>query len=210
MPDAYAEYVLLLLMMRCQTSQRGRSCPLLEIHLRDASEIKNAAYEKEFRCRVLLRQSVHRLIFPLEPLIAPQPFADAGLTEMLMQYAARLLQERHQELPLLLQLVVQVLEKNLTQGGSKLSAISHKLAMSERTLQRALRFYGTTLRALQDDVRKRKFHSLVAQGMRNLDELSYALGFDDIRSFYRRVRVWTGTSPANYLRSISQESESNG
>jgi len=205
MPNAYSEYVLLLLLLRCKASRRGQGFPLLEFHLRENSQEKSEAYAKEFRCTIRTNQAVHRMILPLEPLLARQPLADEGLTEVLMKYAHQLMQQRQEQMPLLIQLVAKVLESNLSEGGSKLGTIARKLAMSERTLQRALQLYGTTLRALHDEIRKRKFHSLVAQGMRNLDEISYALGFSDLRSFYRRVQVWTGTTPASYLSKIKNQ-----
>ncbi|HET6267292.1 MAG TPA: helix-turn-helix domain-containing protein, partial [Acidobacteriota bacterium] len=74
-----------------------------------------------------------------------------------------------------------------------------ELAMSTRTLQRALKASGTSYRKEIDRIRLQLTTERLVDG-RIDDQFIYGtLGFQDTRSFYRAFKRWTGTNPSGFL-----------
>ncbi len=85
--------------------------------------------------------------------------------------------------------------EQLPAGSSSIEVIASDLAVSTRTLQRRLKEEGTTFQAILDDTRT----SLALHYLSNSDlstgEISFLLGYEDTRSFYRAFHAWTGQTP---------------
>jgi AraC-like DNA-binding protein len=85
--------------------------------------------------------------------------------------------------------------ESLPAGEVSMLAVSRRLAVSTRTLQRKLRDEGTTFQQTLDAVRG----SLARHYLRNTDmsgaEISFLLGFEDANSFARAFQTWTGKTP---------------
>lgn len=83
----------------------------------------------------------------------------------------------------------------LPAGDVSMQAVSRKLAVSSRTLQRKLQDEGTTFQATLDTLR----HSLAHHYLRATEmtgaEISFLLGFEDANSFARAFQAWTGKTP---------------
>jgi AraC-like DNA-binding protein len=73
--------------------------------------------------------------------------------------------------------------------------------MSERTLQRRLGGEGTSVQALLDEVRHRISLRQLAESRQSIAEISYLLGFAEVRAFHRAFKRWTGSTPAVYRQS---------
>ena len=85
--------------------------------------------------------------------------------------------------------------EQLPAGSSSIEAVAHDLAMSTRTLQRRLKEERTTFQAILDETRASlALHYLSASDL-SPGEISFLLGFEDTRSFYRAFRAWTGKTP---------------
>ena len=83
----------------------------------------------------------------------------------------------------------------LPSGRTSRGAVAKILAMSERSLSRALRREGTTFRDLVAAVRRElALHYLTGSKVPSA-EIAFLLGYDDVNSFYRAFRDWTGTTP---------------
>lgn len=76
--------------------------------------------------------------------------------------------------------------------------ISRELAMSQRSLQRALATEQTSFRSLLDEVRNHHARGYLQQTRFSDPEIAYLLGFDDPNSFYRSFRAWNGVSPGEF------------
>ena len=75
--------------------------------------------------------------------------------------------------------------------------------MSERTLQRRLSAEGTTMQALLDDARREISLRRLAESKQSIAEISFLLGFAEVRAFHRAFKRWTGSTPAAYRQSRS-------
>ena len=83
----------------------------------------------------------------------------------------------------------------LPAGSGSMEAVAHDLAMSPRTLQRRLKGEGTTFQAILDSTRESLARHYLSESELSAGEISFLVGYDDPRSFYRAFRAWTGQTP---------------
>ena len=84
-----------------------------------------------------------------------------------------------------------------------MTAVSHKLTVSSRTLQRQLHGEGTSYQAVLADTREHLARHYLGQGTLRTSEIAYLLGYDDTNSFYRAFRTWTGTTPESLKAAVA-------
>lgn len=94
-----------------------------------------------------------------------------------------------------------VLLEFLPSGQTSMDAISKKLIMSKRTLQRRLHSEGTSFHDVLQDTRKDLALHYLKNSRLTASEISFLLGFDDSNSFFRAFQTWVGTTPESYRRS---------
>ena len=87
------------------------------------------------------------------------------------------------------------LHETLPAGDASMTAVTRRLAVSSRTLQRQLREEGTTYQAVLASTREDLARHYLVRGNLRTGEIAYLLGYDDTNSFYRAFRSWTGTTP---------------
>jgi AraC-like DNA-binding protein len=87
------------------------------------------------------------------------------------------------------------LHETLPAGDSSMTAVTTRLAVSPRTLQRQLHEEGTTYQAILASTREDLARHYLRRGSLRTGEIAYLLGYDDTNSFYRAFRNWTGTTP---------------
>lgn len=83
----------------------------------------------------------------------------------------------------------------LPAGEVSMQAISRKLAVSTRTLQRRLQEEGTTFQQALDDLRRSLAYHYLRSTHMSGPEISFLLGYEDANSFARAFQAWTGTTP---------------
>ena len=83
----------------------------------------------------------------------------------------------------------------LPAGNGSMEGVASELAMSTRTLQRRLKGENTTFQAILDSTRESLARHYLAQSELSAAEISFLLGYEDPRSFYRSFRAWTGKTP---------------
>ncbi|CAD6553388.1 AraC family transcriptional regulator [Paraburkholderia metrosideri] len=90
----------------------------------------------------------------------------------------------------------------LERGVGSLAAaeIAQALNMSQRTLSRRLEGEQTTLKHIQDTLRRDLAIHRLTQTLDSISDIANDLGFGDIASFYRAFRAWTGVAPGAYRR----------
>jgi AraC-like DNA-binding protein len=88
----------------------------------------------------------------------------------------------------------------LRNGPPRLDDIGRDLAMSGRSLQRALADSGGSFQDLVDDVRRELATRLLARDGATAAEVALLAGFAEPASFTRAFRRWTGTTPGDWAR----------
>lgn len=85
--------------------------------------------------------------------------------------------------------------ESLPAGVVSMQAISRKLGVSTRTLQRRLQDEGTTFQRTLDGLRDALAHHYLRNTAMSSAEISFLLGFEDANSFARAFQSWTGSTP---------------
>jgi AraC-like DNA-binding protein len=95
------------------------------------------------------------------------------------------------------------LHETLPAGAPSIAAVTRRLAVSSRSLQRQLRDEGTTFQAVLARTREDLARHYLRQGNLRTGEIAYLLGYNDTNSFYRAFRTWTGTTPETLRASVA-------
>lgn len=83
----------------------------------------------------------------------------------------------------------------LPSGSASLAAVSRKLAVSTRILQRRLRDEEHSFQVVLDSTREELARQYLGNSTMSGAEISFLLGFEDPNSFFRAYRAWTGSTP---------------
>ncbi len=83
----------------------------------------------------------------------------------------------------------------LPAGEVSMQAVSKRLGVSSRTLQRRLHEENTTFQQTLDVVRASLAEHYLRKTMMSSAEIALLLGFEDANSFARAFRLWTGKTP---------------
>ncbi|EDM78995.1 putative transcriptional regulator, AraC family protein [Plesiocystis pacifica SIR-1] len=81
-------------------------------------------------------------------------------------------------------------------------ALAKELGMSLRALQRHVAAEGTTLRGLIDEMREANARELLTDRRLSVEEVAFLLGYSDERAFRRAFKRTSGSTPAQYRRSL--------
>lgn len=83
----------------------------------------------------------------------------------------------------------------ITSGQISISDVAAKLALSNRTIQRRLQAEDTTFQNELDALRKDLAYYYLRYSDYTNAHIAFLLGYQEIASFYRAFRVWTGQTP---------------
>jgi AraC-like DNA-binding protein len=170
------------------------------VAFRHAAPPELSAYHRVFGVTPCFDQPWHELVLDIAALDRPLVAPDHALVAL----AERHLQRRASELPPVETFTGRVrrtLLEELELGEPTLPKLAARLRMSERTLQRRLGCEGTSMQALLDEVRRQLSIRRLAESTQSIAEISYALGFAEVRAFHRAFKRWTGSTPAAYRQS---------
>lgn len=83
----------------------------------------------------------------------------------------------------------------LPSGSASLEAVSKKLAVSTRTLQRRLSAENQSFQLVLDTTREELARYYLGRSTLSGAEISFLLGYEDPNSFFRAFHSWTGETP---------------
>jgi AraC-like DNA-binding protein len=89
----------------------------------------------------------------------------------------------------------------LPAGEASMSSVGKRLGIGTRTLQRRLQQEGTSFQLTLDAVRSSLAEHYLRKTAMSSAEIALLLGFEDVNSFVRAFRGWTGTTPQAVRRS---------
>lgn len=87
--------------------------------------------------------------------------------------------------------------------GAGLQQIAGRLALSPRTLQRRLREAELSFNQLMDETRQQLVLHYLRDPALELAQIAFLVGFSEAGSLARACRRWTGQSPGEYRRQLS-------
>jgi len=83
-----------------------------------------------------------------------------------------------------------------------LDVAAQKLNMSNRTLQRKLKNLNTSFKAIEYGLQTKLAKTYLEEKKKNIDEISYLLGFSESSAFIRFFKTVTKQTPSEYLRTL--------
>lgn len=160
------------------------------------------------RLRVLEAGAEDVLVTPLSPAVvrdraralmrsrgkSPDPFAPAFPASAIPVATSRMD-------ALFLRRVIDTIDKHLSDYEFVVDALAQKLAVSRRQLFRKLKAVtGLTPHLLIRDLRLKRAAQLLKEGRLTVTEITYAVGFADLKHFRTVFRAHYGVSPAEFQR----------
>lgn len=145
----------------------------------------------------------HALVFKADELSHRLPAYDPALHRLLQQQVDALEARQAGDLP---QQVRAVLRPALARGHTGVEEIAATFSMHSRTLNRRLRAFGTSFRALVDEARFENARQLLGDSAMDLRQIALLLGYADASAFTRAFRRWSGGTPAQWRASLDAPS----
>jgi len=177
----------------------GREGAPLWIEFNYPAPAQLAEHRRLFACELRFDQPCYRLALPLEWLRAPLIQPDAAMREAML----RLAEQQLLALPRgdgLLPRARSLIARRLSEGPLELAWVARQLAVSPRTLQRALQDEGQSFSGLVDEVRRQLAERLLGDPGLGVVDLAFLLGFSEQSAFQRAFKRWTGATPGAYRR----------
>lgn len=195
---------LLAVLLRLARHTTGLAVAPLAVALRHAAPrcADLSGYHLAFGIAPGFGAPCYELVFDRAVLDLPQRAPGGDLAAL----AERQLRRRCDELPAADSFAGRIrraLAEELELGEPTLPRLAERLRMSERTLQRRLGAEATSVQALLDDVRRELSLRRLADSTQSIAEISFGLGFAEVRAFHRAFKRWTGSTPAAYRQARS-------
>ena len=191
---------LLAVILRVARRATGVHVRPAAVALRHPAPPELSVHHRVFGVVPRFDQPHHEIVLDRAVLDLPHVAPDAGLVSL----AERHLDRCAGDLPpveTFTARVRRVLLEELQLGEPSLARLAARLRMSERTVQRRLGDDGTSMQTLLDEVRCQISIRQLAESTRTIAEISYAVGFAEVRAFHRAFKRWTGSTPAAYRQS---------
>jgi len=184
-----------------------KNAPLL-IDLTCHAPHKLSAFQKRHGPRIRFMQQHDRIRIPARYLDLKPPKSEANLFSM-VESAALAEVEVANSLGDPLVKIKSVIGDQLKSGVCTLEIVAEQVGKSQRSLQRLLEENGTTFRQLTDDIRKSMAARYIRETDLGLKEIAFLLGFSNLSSFSRAVRVWFDATPSDLRRSARSKERLN-
>jgi len=153
-------------------------------------------------CDVSFDQPVNAIDYHNQWLLAPLRTGNSdvarGLDTVMSEYLER---QRRSNLP---ERVRSVIVRQLPFGEVQQSKVADELGMSVRNLHRHLHKHASSFKDLLDESRRHLAINYLRQSHCSINEICYRLGFNEPSSFNRAFRRWTGCSPGQWRRQLTQ------
>ncbi len=188
------EAVFLTQLVRLAT--RKRIVPLrVELTQLPASR---QSYLEYFDVKVILGK-FNRITFSAQDALQPFLTEDAAMWDHFEALLKRRLSDLDENATMSLRVRGALLEL-LPSGQTAIEEVARRLAVSKRTLQRALAEERASYQQILNSLRRELAEHYLAKSSISSGEISFLLGFQDNNSFLRAFNAWTGSSPAAYRR----------
>lgn len=161
------------------------------------------AYQRAFALTPRFGQPHSELILPRAVLARPHLAPDPALLAITERHVRRLLEELPARESFAGQ-VRRVLAEELRHGEPSVGAVARRLRISQRTLQRRLRQEQTTVADLLEELRHQLALRHLREAKESIAEISFLLGYAEVRAFHRAFKRWTGDTPGTFREQLQR------
>lgn len=197
-PRSFAEFIIGLIARQIHELARG-PVRMLEVRFAHSAPPSLSVHERLLAAPTRFEAGEDAILLDVASLKVPLRSANPALVVGLEQHGDRLLAQ----LPPLESIVDQVralITAELHGGNPSAGYIAGALRMSVRTLSRRLEEFGTSHKALLDEVRAELSRRYLLEDRRAVSEVAELLGFSEVSAFHRAFRRWYGQSPTVFRR----------
>ena len=171
------------------------------VHSRPKSVVR---HQQVFGCEVVFNRKSNLLHLDKEVLGLPVLSSDPGLLTALCFYLDDKIKVRSESEDFIAK-IRHLISSSLVNGVPDQKRIADQLGMSARTLQRRLHDKQVVFADLVDDIRYTVAQDYVAHSEFSLTDVSMMLGYNELSSFSRAFKRWSGVSP-HQLRETEKNS----
>jgi len=189
-------------MFRTGNQLTGKSLQAIAVRFVHAAPARTTAHAELFGVTPVFAAQQNELIIDAGILGLPITSFNSKLRDYFEQQCMELAGRFKIDAPLAVR-VQRELMTAMDGGEPSMDAISKRLGMSGRSLQRRLAEEDTRFDALLDDVRHEFAKRYLAKGNVSASEVAFLIGFQSPTAFFRAFKRWTGDTPGNYQRLAS-------
>lgn len=152
-------------------------------------------YRQHFSCSIEFERDRDCIEFPSHLLQREVDHADPNLRAL----ASRCLRRLQRRYPSnLRRQVLELVRRQIPNGGGGIARISAILGLHPKTLQRRLREENTTFEEIADDVRRALAEEYLVFSFMSFKEVAALAGYSGQTTFIVACRRWFGTTPKQY------------
>lgn len=153
-------------------------------------------YDKLFQCPISFNAKRASVTISKQWVYLPLLTNDDEFHRICMEHCGRILHQIKKSSPIAMQLRDVFLASPQQVPG--LEAVAQMLGLSSRTLRRRLYDEGHSYQSLVRDFRADLAREYLLSTRMSAKEIGYLLGFDDVHSFRRAFKLWTGQTPSEF------------
>ena len=160
-------------------------------------------YQQAFNCQLLFNQPDNYIAYHTRDLRRRTAKADASINQFLVQRVEEETKGIKVHATRVTADVEQLIKDALPSGIPSIIQVGEHMGMSNRTLTRRLSENGVSFRDLirrtQEDISK----NLLSNSSRSVAEIAFATGFSEQSAFNRAFKRWTGKSPLEFRKNVT-------
>lgn len=195
LPQVLVDAELALLVEVCRRGTGDPALAPIQVQLCTTVLEPGSVHDSFFRCPVRLASSQNELTFAAKDLVRSFGTHNPDMLGALVPYLQASTPPQS-----VVERVRAVISARLRGQRPDVRAVARELAMSTRSMQRALKDNGLSFRRLLGEVRSEQAKAYLTRTDFSDAEVAFLLGFEDTNSFYRAFRVWRGQTPSNFRR----------
>lgn len=169
----------------------------LAVHFSHPAPPSTASHRRVLGLQPLFGQADNVVVYASAALATPMLSADPALLQLFEADATRRLQALAGTSTVRGQVLATVAAR-LQGSVPSLGEVAQAVAMSTRSLQRALQDEGTAWRDIVDAARRELALAHLGRPGASAAEVAFLLGFSEPAAFSRAFRRWTGVPPSQY------------
>lgn len=200
---AYRTFWLVLLGVSCWLI--GRRIPLRQVDFACPPPAHRADYRLFFGAPVRFHQPASRLCFDAAYLKLPTIRSEAALDTFLRGAPGNLLlRYRHDAGPAA---AVRALLREVPPADwPRFEEMASRLRIPPATLRRRLGAAGQSYGSIKDEIRNALAQQMLRETRQDVAGIATELGYSEPSAFHRAFRKWTGQSPGNFRRMLTDRS----
>ena len=176
---------------------------LIKIEFAHEAPCRSAMYEEFFSCSVEFGCENNKVIFEHGALDLPMKTRDKATSTLLQQNLQKDHELQTQQKSWTLKLKQEIKRRMMEQRYTDKESVAAEFNFTSRTLARKLQKEDTTYQIVLESIRLELADELLRSSSKSISEIASVVGFQEVRTFNRAFKRWTGKTPGAVRESSS-------